>query len=320
MSSEVLPEVHAEEKSDLVRDFIEDCNMRGMTEHALESYRSNLKIFCEFLDQREFNIFRVSNDELREFLQFLRGRDLLYKTIASYFSTLSSFYDYLAFEKYIGYNPVLPVRKRYLRQYKSQCYGGIGGEGRKLITIDQMAALVSSVLDARDKAILTLLAKTGIRRNELVNIDVDDVNWQDHSIRLKPFAKRSNRTIFFDDECARVLRSWIKVRERTNTKNKALFVSRNGNRIDRNSVYHAVTFPAENLGIHNPKSDKPEERFTPHCCRHWFTTYLLRSGMQREYVKELRGDTRGEAIDIYHHIDREELRKAYLAHIPQLGL
>jgi integrase/recombinase XerD len=42
--------------------------------------------------------------------------------------------------------------------------------------------------------------------------------------------------------------------------------------------------------------------------------------MQREYVKELRGDARHEAVDIYHHIDREELRRSYLAHIPKLGI
>jgi integrase/recombinase XerD len=43
-------------------------------------------------------------------------------------------------------------------------------------------------------------------------------------------------------------------------------------------------------------------------------TCLLRNGMPKEYVKELRGDGRGEAIDIYHHIDRRDLRKAYLAY------
>jgi integrase/recombinase XerD len=42
--------------------------------------------------------------------------------------------------------------------------------------------------------------------------------------------------------------------------------------------------------------------------------------MPREYVRELRGDARNEAIDIYHHIDREELRKSYPACIPQLGI
>jgi integrase/recombinase XerD len=42
--------------------------------------------------------------------------------------------------------------------------------------------------------------------------------------------------------------------------------------------------------------------------------------MPREYVKELRGDKRNEAIDIYHHIDKQELRKTYLACIPKLGV
>jgi integrase/recombinase XerD len=42
--------------------------------------------------------------------------------------------------------------------------------------------------------------------------------------------------------------------------------------------------------------------------------------MPREYVKELRGDKRGEAIDIYYHIDKKELRRAYLACIPKLGV
>ncbi len=50
------------------------------------------------------------------------------------------------------------------------------------------------------------------------------------------------------------------------------------------------------------------------------TTQLPRNGMSREYVKELRGDSRHEAIDIYNHIDPKEFRDAYLAAIPRLGL
>jgi integrase/recombinase XerD len=42
--------------------------------------------------------------------------------------------------------------------------------------------------------------------------------------------------------------------------------------------------------------------------------------MKREYIQDLRGDARMEAIDIYHHIDRRDLRDAYLACIPQLGV
>jgi len=38
--------------------------------------------------------------------------------------------------------------------------------------------------------------------------------------------------------------------------------------------------------------------------------------MSREFIQELRGDVRSEAIDIYYHIDKKELRESYLAHIP----
>jgi len=59
-------------------------------------------------------------------------------------------------------------------------------------------------MNPRDKAVVTLLAKTGVRRQELVNLDVGDIDLVELSITLKPTAKRTNRTVFFDDECARM--------------------------------------------------------------------------------------------------------------------
>jgi integrase/recombinase XerD len=81
-----------------------------------------------------------------------------------------------------------------------------------------------------------------------------------------------------------------------------------------------VVQTAERIGLHDPNSERMEDHFSPHCCRHWFTTHLRRAGMPREFIQELRGDVRREAIDIYDHIDKKELRESYLAHIPQLGI
>jgi integrase/recombinase XerD len=185
-----------------------------------------------------------------------------------------------------------------------------------------MAKLINSTMDVRDRAIITLLAKTGIRRNELIKLDVDDIDWIEQNIRLKPTPKRTNRTVFFDDEAAMILHRWIRSSQeaRGKFKTKALFISNMGGRLNRNGVYLAVTRPAEKIGLHNPSSDRMEDHFSPHCCRHWFTTHLRRAGMPREFIQELRGDVRKEAIDIYDHIDKKELRESYLAHIPQLGI
>jgi integrase/recombinase XerD len=231
---------------------------------------------------------------------------------------MASFFGYLEYERYIDKNPIYEVRKRYLQQYKDNDDGQV----RKLISVEEMAKLINLTMGVRDRAIISLLAKTGIRRNELIKLDIDDINWIEQSVRLKPTPKRTNRTIFFDDETAIILHRWIRSSEETRKKfkAKALFISNKGGRLNRNGVYLAVTRPAEKIGLHNPDSDRMEDHFSPHCCRHWFTTHLRRAGMPREFIQELRGDVRKEAIDIYDHIDKKELRESYLAHIPQLGI
>jgi integrase/recombinase XerD len=270
------------------------------------------------LDNGDTSLQDVDTSTLRNFLTLLKDeRKLTHKTIKNYFTALSTFYDYLVTEGLAQSNIILPFRRRYLRRYKD----GYDSHERQIITVEEMSRLVNSALDPRDKTIMVLLAKTGVRRGELVRMDVDDVDWVNYSVTLKPTPKRSNRRVFFDDEAALLLRRWLRMRDKLGPQTDALFVNYNDReRLKRSGVYNAVLKYAERLGLHDRSSTMLEDHFGPHCFRHWFTTYLLRNGMRREYVKELRGDRRGEAIDIYHHIDREELRKAYLAYIPKLGV
>ena len=307
---------YAKSDEELLRDFIADCRLRGMTPESTYGYERCIRIFLDFLKRYKVSVLNVGKEELRLFLSYLKNeRKVSLKRMENYFSALSSFYEYLAYEGYVASNPVLPVRKRYLRSYKKD---GNSSAERKLISIEEMAALINSVFNIRDKAMLTLLAKTGIRRGELVSIDVDDIDWEEQSITLKPKAKRSNRVVFFDSETARVLKEWLKVREMLKPETKALFVGNGGKRLKRSGVYNAVVKWATKAGLHDPSSPRTEDHLTPHCFRHWFTTHLRRAGMPREFIQELRGDRRRDAIDIYDHIDRKELRRAYLACIPKL--
>ena len=303
----------------LIAQFGEDCLTRGLTPETARRYLSSLKIFNKYLEENDLNLIETDRNTLRNFINYLRtDRGVSQRTIETYFASMASFFGYLEYERYIEKNPIYEVRKRYLQKYKDNDDGQV----RKLISVEEMAKLINLTMGVRDRAIISLLAKTGIRRNELIKLDVDDINWIEQSIRLKPTPKRTNRTVFFDDETAIVLHRWIKSSEETRKKFKtiALFISNKGGRLNRNGVYLAVTRPAEKIGLHNPNSDRMEDHFSPHCCRHWFTTHLRRAGMSREFIQELRGDVRKEAIDIYDHIDKKELRESYLAHVPQLGI
>jgi integrase/recombinase XerD len=316
--SEVAEMAQADPCMDLIVQFREDCEVRGLSPESARRYFSSLRIYSQYLFSKNQDMLLADKNVVKGFLDYLRReREVSQKTVENYFCALSSFYDYLEYEDYVEKNPINQVRKRYLHRYKDND----DGQTRKLISVEEMARLINSVLDIRDKAIITLLAKTGIRRKELIKLDVEDVDLVDGSIRLKPTPKRTNRTVFFDDEAALILHRWLRMRSSRNNKNiSALFVNNDGDRLNRNGVYTAVIKAAERIGIHNPNSDRSEDHFSPHCCRHWFTTHLRRAGMPREFIQELRGDVRKEAIDIYDHIDKKELRESYLAHVPQLGI
>jgi len=313
------------EKPGNVDEYIEafagDCRLRGMTPYSVHSYMSALRSLRNHLDSKGIHdIAKVDKEAIRDYIRVLREeRKLSMSTIENHLSSISGFFDYLVYEEIVEANLALLVRKRYLRRYKSDGPGD--AHSRKLITTEQLKKLVESALVPRDKAVILLLAKTGVRRGELVTIDLNDADPVQGKITLKPKAKRSNRVVFLDEECGRVLQDWLSVRSRYATKDStALFVTSGGGRLDKNGVYNIVTGHAKLIGLHNPDSDRLEDHFTPHCLRHWFTTHLRRNGMPREMVQELRGDVRWEAIDIYHHIDEEELRRAYLAAIPRLGI
>jgi integrase len=88
-------------------------------------------------------------------------------------------------EELVEYNPVLPFRKYYLRRYKNDN----DSEIRKLVSVEDASKLVNSVLDTRDRCILILLFKTGMRLGELTHLDVNDVDLDKGTIHLKQTAK-----------------------------------------------------------------------------------------------------------------------------------
>ncbi|MFZ2472774.1 MAG: tyrosine-type recombinase/integrase [Methanothrix sp.] len=302
----------------LIEDFRRDCLVRGMAKRSVETYLNSIKICRGFLSGQGEDILTIDRAAIQGYIEYLRlERQVSLKTVKMHLTALSTLYEFLVFEGHINLNPVLPVRRRYSRRYKD----GSEAQTKQLISVEDMARLINSTMGIRDKAVITLLAKTGIRRNELITLDISDVDLIENKIKLKATGKRTNRVVFFDDEAALLLRRWLKIRDGMNRRNEnALFLSNWGHRISRTDVYEAVIAAAARVGLHNAASERLEDHFGPHCCRHWFCTHLFRAGMRREYIKELRGDSRKEAFDLYNHIDLKELKEAYLACIPQLGV
>lgn len=184
-----------------------------------------------------------------------------------------------------------------------------------------MKKLILSPKDLMWKTVFCMYAKTGIRRQELIDLDEDDINLRYRKIYLKKHhPKRSNNILFVDDELHFFLSQWLKKRHNNHwDKYPWLFRCDQGTRIYSDLVLDTTIDYAQSLGFHNPNG-RLDQKLGVHCFRHFFTTMLLRSGCPREYVQELRGDIRKEAIDVYHHIPIEELKEVYIKYIFEFGI
>jgi integrase/recombinase XerD len=299
-----------------MEDFAQDLNLRGFSKVTRDSTFWAVKRYLKWASQVGIDPQKGRKEDVLSYLAYLRSKGLKRQTLLNNFSALTNWFDFLVESGEIEINPIPPLKKRYLNAYKDDT------QQRQIITVDQATKMVRSTIDTRDRAILLLLLKTGIRRNELVTLDLEDVDLPGQKITLKPTNKRSNRIVFFDHEAARSLARWISARETRYKKKeeKALFLSVRGTRLQKSAVGNLVREAAERVGLYDRSSKKLEDKFTAHCCRHFLTTQLLRNNMRREYVQWLRGDSIKQAVDIYFHINPEDVKQSYLACVPELGV
>ena len=307
----------------ILQDFLQHCEIRDMTPKTIENYRSALRIYIEYLHSKKLRVISLDGMENKDILEgftrhLVKDRRVSHSRVKIYFSALNCLYDHLEYNRIIKRNIVLNVRRHYVRQYKK----GYQPATRKILEVEEMSKFLNGIMNLRDKAIAVLFVKTGFRRGELISLDLGDIDFTQKTISLQPlFHKRSNRVVFFDDECENILQQWLKRRAHIADENEtALFVNDNGTRLQRQGVYDAIKRWSIRLGYHNTNSKKLEDAFTCHNLRHCYTTFLRRNGMPREYIKQLRGDARNEAIDSYDHLDPKDIKKAYLACMPKFNV
>ncbi|MGD0952662.1 MAG: tyrosine-type recombinase/integrase [Methanotrichaceae archaeon] len=278
---------HRSPIDDYLAPFVQNLELRGRAKVSVKSVRLTVRRYILWANQKGIDASKGREEDLLSYLTYLRAEGLRKTTLVQDFSCLSVWFAYLVKTRQLAQNPIPDIKNEYLKSYKREV------RRRQLISVAEAAKIVASTIDTRNRAILLLLFKTGIRRNELVTLDIGDVDLEEQVITLKLRCKKDQ---------------------------KALFLNNKSFRLGNGGVDAVVSEAAMRVSLHDPKSDRFEDKFTPHCCRHWFTTHLRRAGMPREFIQELRGDLRKEAIDIYDHIDIKELRDSYLAHIPKLGV
>lgn len=209
-------------------------------------------------------------------------------------SSIKSFYKYLTIRtKLLQDNPVADLEYPKLRKSLP-----------KYLTLEQSAALLQAVSGKnakRDYAILMLFLNCGIRRSELVQLNITDV----YEDRIRVVGKgNKERFVYFGTPCRKAIDAYMVERsKKILTDNRALFGSRNGNRISTDAVHALVKKALLQAGL-------DPDQFSAHKLRHTAATMMLSAGVDVKTVQEVLGHENLNTTQIYTHIESTELKIA----------
>ena len=209
-------------------------------------------------------------------------------------SAIKSFYKYLTVRtKQLQENPVADLEYPKLRKSLP-----------KYLTLEQSAALLQAVNgpnEKRDYAILMLFLNCGIRRSELVGLNLTDV----YEDRIRVVGKgNKERFVYFGTACRKAIDAYLPERhKKVLTDNRALFGSRDGNRISVTAVHRLVKKALLQAGLDSTQ-------FSAHKLRHTAATMMLSGGVDVKTVQEVLGHENLNTTQIYTHIENTELKIA----------
>lgn len=285
----------------LVQKFIDYLLLeRKYSQHTVVAYQKDIDTFQFFLLEEfsDSEVSKVNYSQIRSWIVHLVDKNISNRTINRKLSSLNSYYKFLLKIQSIESNPL--AKHKALKVSKK-------------IQIPFSEVEVNTVLDSihtdsfeglRDKLIVELFYSTGIRRIELVQLQLQDVDVSQGLIKV--LGKRNKeRFIPLLPMVIKTFEAYCMERSQLETIKdlSVLFLTKKGTKIYEMLVYRVIT---NYFGSISSKVKK-----SPHILRHSFATHLLNNGADLNTVKELLGHSSLAATQVYTHNSVAELKKVY---------
>lgn len=269
--------------------------------HTALAYGKDLDFFQEFLLQNYevTKLEEVSYTLIRSWIVFMVDNGLSTVSINRKVSSLKAFYKFLLKAKQIEINP-LTKHKALKTPKKVQ----IPFSEEELDLVLHQITYKEGFEGKRDKLIIDLFYTTGIRRSELINLQLQNVDLANRS--LKVLGKRNKERILpMLDVISDQIKEYLSERNALQTIIDAnfLFLLSNGNKINETFVYRLINSYFSNVSEKVKKS--------PHMLRHTFATHMLNHGADLNSIKELLGHSSLASTQVYTHSSLAELKNVY---------
>ena len=282
-------------------------SVRRLSPATVRAYRSDLLDLVRAA--RDPDLREIDVETLREWQWDATTTGLSKATAARRTSTAKGFFSWAHEEGLIAADPgqrlVAPKRGRTLPTVAT------APALSALLTEAEAAARDGDPVALRDHALLELLYGTGARVSEICGLDVDDIDHERRTLRLRGKGDKE-RVVPFGGPAARALDAYLvrgrpTLSARGESAGAAVFLGARGGRLGPRAVHALVSrIVAPAVGA---------ESLGPHALRHSAATHLLDGGADLRSVQEILGHASLGTTQIYTHVSAERLREAYrLAH------
>lgn len=277
----------------ILNDFVMYLSLeKGLSKNTCTNYFRDIKQFFNYTNK---NIEDINFKDISNFIMEKR-KNYSTTTTNRKLSALKTFFKYLVRMGLIDHNPAQAV----------EC----GKVERKLpqpIEEKDIDKIINITDNLRDEVIFEVLYGTGVRREELINIKVKDINFNKGYIRV--FGKGKKERLVPIHPTA-----LNKIRELTSNQNSQwLFPSRKnkGHHISLRRVNEIVTKWAKKAGV---------EGVTPHKFRHSFCTYMYENGAELKTIQDIAGHASANTTNIYTKVSNQRNMKEYMMYHPRANI
>jgi len=263
----------------------------------IPGWKRDLNYLSQFCDSQEINRWQdIDGRQVQGFVAWRHRQGISGRSLQRNLSAVRAFYRYLINQGIAKQNPangvLAPKTARRLP---------------KVLDVDQTIQLVEidedDPLAIRDRAILELMYSSGLRLSELINLDMNEIDFSDALVTVTGKGKKT-RTVPVGRHAVKALKAWLKRRNHFADDNEtAIFVSRRGQRISARNIQQRLKQWAIKQGLAN--------HVHPHMLRHSFASHLLESSGDLRAVQELLGHADISTTQIYTHLDFQHLAKVY---------
>ncbi len=281
---------------------------RSASPHTLRAYQKDLSEFHHFLNRtghaKDLDNFRQARLVVREFWIDGSKRRLSNASLLRKLASLRSFFRYLVTEDILPANPFeyleLPKKEKKLPRFLSEKEMGT------LMAPLEAIETATTGLALRDRALIELLYSSGVRIQEAMNLNVEDMDLWNGTVRVLGKGNKE-RIVPVGEMAARALQKYMRERQARQTGGREakgpLFLNARGTKLGARGARLILNRWVKKASL--------ERKVSPHTLRHTFATHLLNRGCDLRTVQEMLGHKSLASTQIYTHTSVEQLKKIY---------